>query len=311
MSTTEEIDPFDAAFAEAVTAGETAVTAPVPAPAPEAAPTAAPVPEAAPVAAPAPETAPAAAPAAPVPETAPVVAPIPEPAPAPALASAPAPAPVAPPAETADQIAAREALEAALKDYEPTADEKVALDKFIKDFPEERVAILAEMKKLDRTVDQRVSKAVKDMLTIVYKDIAPIAQNTAELAQARHVNAIRTAHPDFDSVVDKIPEWIKTQPALLQSAYQQAYDTGSTDQVIQLATIYKTAAGVVTPPVTPAPVATPPAAPAAPAPAAKPKPAGADDLVPVNSQRSVPAPTGGTDINDFDGAFAEMAAKVG
>jgi hypothetical protein len=199
------------------------------------------------------------------------------------------PVKVEPVVKSPEQIAA----EAALKDYEPTADEQKALETFAKDFPTERIAIEARLQALDRVVDQRVSKAVKEVLQIVYKDFAPIAQGYSTDAQEKHVRAVHEAVPDFDAIVGKVPVWIKTQPTYLQPAMQAAYDKGSTADVIDLFKTYKVANGAV--------VA---------APVVKPKPADADDLAPVNSKRSTPAPKGGADKDDFDGAFAEAAAAL-
>lgn len=204
--------------------------------------------------------------------------------------------------------AAKAKLDTELADYVPTDDEKVAIDNFVKNFPTEKVAIDAHMKQLSKSVDQRVFKAVQDALSLVYKDLTPLAKTTAEVAQERHVTAIRTAVPDFDAVVDKLPAWIKTQPAYLQPAMQRTYDEGSAQDVIALANDYKKAVGIVA------------ADPVAAAAKAKAEKEAADkaaakakadkdaaDLVAVKSRRSTPTPTGTKDPNDFDGAFAEAA----
>ena len=278
-------ESFDAAFDLAAAEAQEDVTKPkVPDPEPvepvEPAKPAEPVAPAAEPAAPAPVE-----PAAPVPAAA---------APAPAKPAEPAPAPV----ETDEQKAAREAFEATLTPYEPTEEEVAALAQFEKDFPNEAKAIKAQLKRADTVTTARVNAAMKSVLQYVDQRVKPVETRTAEATFDRHMAAIRSAHPDYDTTIVAVPAWIEKQPALIKAAYKTAYEEGSVQDVIDLVAAYKAS-------VTPAP------APAAPAPEApKPKPAGADDLAPVGTRRATPTPTGQPDPNDFDGAFAAAAAAA-
>ncbi|MBT9176377.1 MAG: hypothetical protein DDT20_00690 [Firmicutes bacterium] len=200
------------------------------------------------------------------------------------------------PAETVEQKQAREELEASIAPYEMSAEEKSAFEKFKMDFPGEAQAVEARLKAVDRDINARVYKAVQAVLQHIDARVAPIEVSTSVSGQREHFAAIRAAHADYDTVVEKIPEWIKTQPALLRPALQAVYDGGDTKSVIELTALYKAAQ-------TPTPAAVVPAVPAVPA-----KPAGADDLAPVSTRRATPAPIGARDANDFDGAFEEAAA---
>jgi hypothetical protein len=200
-----------------------------------------------------------------------------------------------PPEETAEQKAAREQFEASIKPYEPSAEEKTAMDKFAKDFPDEHAAVEAKFKAIERTFNARVYQTAQAIVQHMNTIVTPVAEGYNADASERHFTALHTAHADYDAVIAKIPDWIKTQPAYLRPAMQAAYEGGTTQDVLALVGDYKKAVGAA-----PAPAASA-------APAAKPKPAGADDLAPVGSKRTVAGGKGAPDPNDYDGAWGEMA----
>ena len=284
----ETVDTFDAAFAEVVAAMEAADATPVavtpePAPAPAAA---------------APEPTPAPAAAAPEPTPAPAAA-APEPTPAP-IAAAPAPAPVAP-VETPEAKAAREAFEASIAPYAPSDDETKAMEQFKKEFPNEAMAIDARLKSVDRDINARIHKAVQQLFQHVEGRLVPVEETVTKSALERHVDALHTAHADYDAVIAKVPAWIDTLPSYAQVGAKAVFEHGTTQEVIALVADYKKASGTA-----PASAPTP-----APAPAPKAPPPGADDLTPVTSRRSAVVPNGTPDPNDYAGAFAEAVAALG
>ena len=203
-----------------------------------------------------------------------------------------------PPEEAPEQKKVREEFEASLQPYKPSAEEEKALEKYRKDFPEESVAIDALLKSRDRTVNAQIYQAVQAVLKQVSGVLGPVAASTQEMTRERHFATIRATHSDYDTVVGKIPDWIKKQPAYLQPAMQQAYDEGSAQDVVELVAGYKASMK----PATPAP-ATPKPAPAA-------KPSDAADLEPVGERRTAPGLRGAPDPNDFDGAFNEAAKAL-
>jgi hypothetical protein len=127
--------------------------------------------------------------------------------------------------------------------------------------------------------------------------VNPLAASVAANNAERHEAAIRAAHPDADEVVPLVGEWIKKQPAYLQAAYQKVYDDGSTKEVNDLFTRFKTETGYKVPVVKPV-------VPAKPGPTAEEIASGA----PVGTRRSAPNPKGGVDKDDYDAAFDEATA---
>src|SRR3990167_10966050 len=206
-----------------------------------------------------------------------------------------------PPEETPEQKTAREQFEASIKPYEPTDAEKAAMDKFAKDFPDEFAAVEAKFKSMERTFNARVYQTAQALVQHMNAAVTQLTEGFNTDAEARHFEALHAAHADYDAVVGKIPEWIKTQPTYLQAALTSTYKDGTTKEVIALLADFKKATGVVVP-TTPVVVAT--------MPAVKSKPTGVDDLTPVSSRRVATSPKGTPDPNDYEGAFAEAAAAA-
>ena len=197
-------------------------------------------------------------------------------------------------AETPEQKKQREEFETSITPYELTEAEVAAEAQSRKDFPTEWAAIDANAKRQERTFNARVYQAVQNLLQHVDGRIAPVERATTDISYDRHMAALHAAHPDYDTVVTSLPQWIKTQPALFQPALQAAYDKGSTQDVIDLVAAYKKDV---------------PAAPTdgTPPPVVKPKPNDAADLAPVTQRRTTPNPKGTKDPNDYSGAFDEAA----
>jgi hypothetical protein len=196
----------------------------------------------------------------------------------------------------ADRKAKAEAL---AKPYEPTAEEQAALAVLKKEWPEQHAAIEVRLKSSAHDVQRQVHAAVQEALKQVGAVVNPLAASVAANDAERHETAIRSAHTDADEVVPLVGEWIKKQPAYLQAAYQKVYDDGSTKEVIDLFTRFKTETGYKVPvlkPVVPAKLG----------PTADEIAAGA----PVGTRRSAPNPKGAPDKDDYDAAYAEAAAAA-
>jgi len=296
------VDDFDKAFNEVVASMEAIPSVDTPPVTPPAVPPATP-PEP-PVVPPVdiPKDTPPAPPADPV--IVPVVPPIVPAAPA-AAAPTPPPAPTSPPAsppETPEAKTAREAFEKSIAPYVPTAEETAAEEKMKADFPGEYAAMMSKFKMTDHDINARVHTAIVDVMKQVAPRLATVEQTSRDGAFNAHVTALHTAHADFDAVVPKVAEWIKTLPSYAQVGAQAVFNEGTTQEVIALVAEYKKANNMATP-IPPAPP------PAPPAPPAKPKADGAD-LTPVSSRRPVTTPKGTPDMNDFDGAWAEAVTQL-
>jgi hypothetical protein len=200
-------------------------------------------------------------------------------------------------AKTAAEADRKAKAEALSKPYEPTAEEKAALVVLQKEWPEQHAAIEARLKSSAHDVQRQVHAAVQEALKQVGAVVNPLAASVAANDAERHEAGIRGAHADADEVVPLVGEWIKKQPAYLQAAYQKVYDDGSTKEVIDLFTRFKTETGYK---VKPAAVVVPPK----PGPTAEEIASGA----PVGTRRSAPNPKGGVDKDDYDAAFDEATA---
>lgn len=103
------------------------------------------------------------------------------------------------------------------------------------DFSEEALAKGIE-KLVAQQVEQRVEKRLSEALQ-------PIQQREQHSATEAHYNAIYEAHPDADSIAEsqELADWIASQPSFTQSAMQQVLQSGSTEQVIELFSAFKSA----------------------------------------------------------------------
>ncbi len=101
------------------------------------------------------------------------------------------------------------------------------------DFSED--ALAAGIQKL---VEQQVEARLQSAL-------APYQKREAETAAEAHYNAIYAAHPDADSVAQsqELAEWIESQPTFVRGSMSAVMQEGSTDQVIELLSAFKSATG--------------------------------------------------------------------
>jgi len=310
------VDDFDSAFAQASEPTSAPVT-PAPEPAPVAALDAAdvvadtPADKVEPVAAP---TAEAAAAALEVASAAPA-APVPAPA-------APASQPSIDPAFLAQAIAeanerTRVAAEAtaasAPAPYVPaTADtfmtdaHRAAVNKFKTEWPEEFPAIEAMVAAQAQAL---VANAQYALVTQLNGVLAPLFQSTEKAEVNSHMSVIRSAHPDLDTILGAVPQWVAAQPSFLQPKLNEILEKGNAQEVVGLLNMYKQASvGQSAAPVTPASPAAQETKPA-------PKPRTAVDPAAVAATAAVPATQRSasklnSDPNDFDSAFDEALKQT-
>jgi hypothetical protein len=164
----------------------------------------------------------------------------------------------------------------------------------------------SRLKSVDREINARVYAAVQTVMKHVDPRLTSVEATTISESAERHFSALHTAHSDYDAVIPKVAEWIKTQPAYLQPAMQGVYDSGTTQDVLALVGDYKKATGAS---VVDAGAAAVAAKAKADADAAKARAkTDADALLPVSQRRTTAGEKGKPDPNDFDGAWAELAA---
>lgn len=184
---------------------------------------------------------------------------------------------------------------------------KAALAKFKTDWPDEFPAIQTMIQAQARAL---VQNQINSLIVDINKVLAPITQSVGQSEVNAHWSAIRSAHPDFDQVLEPMKTWVAQQPALFRPQMEQILAKGNAEQVIQLAKMYKDATvqtgAAPTPPASSAPQEQQPAAPAPKAPV-NPAAVAATAAVPATQRTKQQQ---GTDPNDYEGAFAEAAAAA-
>lgn len=183
---------------------------------------------------------------------------------------------------------------------------KQSIEAFKKDWPTEFEAI---EKLMDARVKAAVANVERQQRAMVDSALAPVAQVMQQSQVSMHQSTIASRHPDFGpDMVNDMAAWIATQNPLVRPAYQQAFDKGNTQQVVQLIDLYKEATGKTG------------AAPAAPAPSTQPatvKPqtqpvnpkAVAATAAPPAAKRTAPAAQ--KDSQDFGSAFQDALRAMG
>ena len=310
-----EVDPFDTAFADLIrdekktpsAAGE--VKDP-PAPAP--APTPAPAPAAE---APAPVAEAPAAPAAEGDEPASEIEALDDTGGEPALPPAPAAADNDALSRLADMLAQRQTQQQPQPAPAPApppaafnADDQAFLTQYMTDFPD-----VARAESLFRQAEYRA--LTSHIFAEVNRYFAPRMALLDQLADGAAYSQITQKVPNYDTTRDQVVEWVKTQPAYLQTAYNHVIASGTVDEISDLFDRFSQATGVASPSnaggVAPAggqqgKVSLVPAA----KPAAELSPAAKQAvarLAPVNGKRT--APTQGAP-QTFDAAFEAFAKEA-
>jgi hypothetical protein len=187
-----------------------------------------------------------------------------------------------------------------------TDEDKQFLTKTTEEWPDVIKAAEIIAAKLNYATEQAMMKRMYDFGKAVASVITPIATKEQKTAQEKHINAVREVHKDYDQRVGELPAWIEKQPASLKLAYQEIYNKGTTEEVVQMFNTFKLTNGI---PLDAAPTAEPPPAPAPTAPPAKPTPSPAEvaALKPVASMRQKVG-TGAPDVLNFDAAWDEANA---
>lgn len=188
-----------------------------------------------------------------------------------------------------------------------TAEEQTFMASFEKDWPDMKRAQDIMMRVALQHVTQHIFSQVTGRYDPLFDQIGSVTTSQAQ-------TDLQRAIPDYDAVRDKVIAWVGTQPKLLKSAYDRVVEEGTVDEIKEMVDIWRAQTGA---PAAPAARAAPAAAAAPPtpaAPAAPPKtPTEAAKrvvagLAPVATKRSTP--TAGIAKEDFDGAFAEAAKEI-
>lgn len=98
---------------------------------------------------------------------------------------------------------------------------------------------------LSSGIDKRIDQKSAPLLERIAQLEATLKQKHAVEASSAHYDAIRAAHPDADSVVQsqELAEWIDSQPTFVRDSMNAVIKEGSTDEVIELFSAFKSATG--------------------------------------------------------------------
>jgi hypothetical protein len=137
----------------------------------------------------------------------------------------------------------------------------------------------------------------------VNKFMTPLKETTEVLAERTFRHDVMTAVPDYsDQLRNEVVDWVKTQPAYLQVAYNHVITEGTVDEVKDLISRYRQVGGKVA---TKQPAPSPARGNELSDEAKK----AAAALAPVDSKRSgVQQPS---DLSNFDDAWKQAATELG
>ena len=99
-------------------------------------------------------------------------------------------------------------------------------------------------------VAKLVEAQVQARLAQIDQKLQPFEQKAAADASAQHFNAIYSAHPDADSILEsqEFAVWKGAQPAVVRAALDQALEKGSSTDVIEVFSAFKAATQQQSPP---------------------------------------------------------------
>lgn len=188
------------------------------------------------------------------------------------------------------------------------ADELAAIEKYTSEWGD-----VARGEQLIRR--QEAVENTRFIFSEVAKFMKPYIDIIEHVASAEHVNAIYSAHPDYDTVYPQVEKWVAQQPSIHKKSYEAVIASGTADEVAELVGLWKQATGYKKPEATAAdPESSANSGSGAPKPGAKKaaldpaKLAAAKRLAAVNRGRGSPV-NQGADPGDFGSAFDEFAGQ--
>lgn len=180
-----------------------------------------------------------------------------------------------------------------------TPEEKAALAKYEEDWPD-----VAKAEALRRRAEYQ--QVVGYVFQQVAAQLGPLLERVDAIAQRTHLSDLQSRVEDYETIREKVIDWVEKQPSYLRSAYTQVVEQGTAEEVADLIARYRKDAGGATAAEIPPPVAAPAKKIATELPPAAKQAAAA--LAPVSSKRS--AVVQGVDPADFDAAFAHAAEQL-
>ena len=149
---------------------------------------------------------------------------------------------------TRDQNTIRE-LQRQVEDAKKPGQQATTKEGETAELDEDDEAVLAEVRKeaptLAKAIDVMLKKQEQRIRAEIGQQIAPTTARVEEQARNEHLTTIRGAHKDFDALMEsgEVHEWVETLPSYLKAGFQQVLAKGTADDVIDMVTRYKGAAG--------------------------------------------------------------------
>lgn len=120
-------------------------------------------------------------------------------------------------------------------------DEQAQLAAYDKDWPD-----VAKYEALKRRGEYQ--ELLGFVFSEVQKVIGPLQQTLDALAGRTHLTDVKSAVPDYsDNLRQQVVDWVKTQPAYLQPAYDHVITQGTVEEVKDLVDRYRQATGQTAP----------------------------------------------------------------
>ena len=177
----------------------------------------------------------------------------------------------------------------------------------------ELTALQQDWPDIKRLVELMTRQTEVNMIRYTFSEmgkvLAPLQQSVSVITGNDHVDAIYSAHADYDQAYNPCMEWIGKQPAFLKNAYENVVKNGTSEEVISMMQKFKDETKWSAKPATaPAAAATKPSA----------KPQGKAELSVAAKQAAQAIGAVGTkrggaptaqDPADYDGAWAEATTS--
>lgn len=160
-------------------------------------------------------------------------------------------------ARAAEEKAAREAEEAKAKAEAEAAkkaeerskpetfseDEKKLLEEATSVLPEMEQILSAQARVITANLEKKMESMFDQLASKFEERLKPVDQVAQTYVKDKFVLAVEKVHPDALQITNKVEEWIKSQPPILQKAYDAVLDSGTVEETIELLNTYKAATG--------------------------------------------------------------------
>jgi hypothetical protein len=124
---------------------------------------------------------------------------------------------------------------------EKPEEQSAEIQAFLNEYPEIAIPV-------QKIIQQEISKTVETILSnldtrdnAIIDALKPIFSKYAEDMSNTHYQKIKETHPDFEELRDsgELLQWIESQPAYLKKSLMQVFESGETEEVIDLLNRYK------------------------------------------------------------------------